>query len=469
MLVARRTFLRQAIATCDALTLVLALALSYWLRGPAVKANIGPVSSYFWMLWMIVPVWLVSLWFAGLYSSRTYRRIARIAAAVIRAQIVATLLLLSSMYMTKSVEVSRVLTQLFIIISFCTILAQKLVVHSILELLRRRSGFHRSRVLLVGSAYECTRYIELLDRHASMTANIVGLLVPTDEASSVLLTFPIIGRPIDLPKILSTTIVDEVVVLTRMWPALMKRIADACAIRGVVMRLMMDLPLASVGSWRADDYGDGVFFMSLTAVPHDLGSLAIKRALDVVGGIFGLTICMFAWLVYGWRLKREAGGSAFFRQIRVGTNGRRFVLYKFRTMYQDAEQRLSQLRSQNQMQGPIFKLENDPRVTATGRQLRSRHLDELPQFWNVFKGEMSLVGTRPPTEDEVREYDVHHHRRLSMKPGLTGLWQLNGNKGVNNFEDVVKLDCEYIEHWSLRRDLQIMMATIRKVFRADAW
>jgi lipopolysaccharide/colanic/teichoic acid biosynthesis glycosyltransferase len=121
------------------------------------------------------------------------------------------------------------------------------------------------------------------------------------------------------------------------------------------------------------------------------------------------------------------------------------------------------------MQGPMFKLEHDPRVTVTGHKLRRRHLDELPQFWNVLKGEMSLVGTRPPTEDEVREYEAHHHRRLSMKPGLTGLWQLNGNHGVRNFEDVVMLDCDYIEHWSLWRDLQILMATVKKVLRADAW
>jgi lipopolysaccharide/colanic/teichoic acid biosynthesis glycosyltransferase len=121
------------------------------------------------------------------------------------------------------------------------------------------------------------------------------------------------------------------------------------------------------------------------------------------------------------------------------------------------------------MHGPMFKLERDPRVTATGQRLRRRHLDELPQFWNVLKGEMSLVGTRPPTMDELREYDKHHHRRLSMKPGLTGLWQLNGNLGVSNFGDVVKLDCEYIEHWSLRRDLEIIVATIKKVFHGDAW
>jgi exopolysaccharide biosynthesis polyprenyl glycosylphosphotransferase len=469
MLVARQTFLRQAVVSCDGLTLIAALSTSYWLRGPAVKANIGPFSNYFWMLWMIVPAWLMSLWFAGLYRSGTYRHVTRLIAAVVRAQAIASLLLLSSMYITKSVEVSRVLTQLFIAVSFCAILLQKLALHAILERRRYHLGFHRPRVLLIGSDQDSACYTNLVDHHASMVGHVVGILTLFDEVTPLPSQVPIVGRPNDLPNILATMIVDEVVVLTRLWPALMERIATACAVRGVVMRLMMDVPPASVGAWRADDYGNGVFFLSLTAVPQDVLRLAIKRVLDVIGSTLGLIICAIAWLLYGWRLKRETGASAFFRQYRIGQNGRRFLLYKFRTMRHDAEERLTELRTQNEMHGPMFKLEHDPRVTATGQRLRRRHLDELPQFWNVLKGEMSLVGTRPPTEDEVCEYVTHHHRRLSMKPGLTGPWQLNGNRKVNSFEDVVKLDCEYIDHWSLRRDLQILMATVMKVFRADGW
>jgi exopolysaccharide biosynthesis polyprenyl glycosylphosphotransferase len=390
-------------------------------------------------------------------------------AAVIRAQITASLLLLSSMYMTKSVEVSRVLTQLFIAVSFCMILSQKLSLRALFEQRRHHSSFHRPRVLLVGNADDNARYIDLVDRHASMTAEVVGALTLGDQIGLPSIHPPIMGRPADLPDVLNKTIVDEVVILTRLWPALMERIAVTCAVRGVVMRLKMDVPLASIGAWRADDYGAGVFFLSLTAVPQDVIRLAIKRAIDVVGAVVGLAVCVVAWLVYGWRLRREAGASVLYRQYRIGQNGRRFALYKFRTMYHDAEQRLGELYALNQMQGPMFKLEVDPRVTATGEKLRRRHLDELPQFWNVLKGEMSLVGTRPPTVDEVVSYDAHHHRRLSMKPGLTGLWQLNGNHGISNFEEVVRLDCEYIDSWSLGRDWKILAATVKKVLRADAW
>jgi exopolysaccharide biosynthesis polyprenyl glycosylphosphotransferase len=468
MLVARQTFLRQLVAASDILTLLVALTASYWIRGPAVKAHIGAFSDYFWMLWVIVPVWLLSLWFAGLYRSETYHHITRLVAAVLRAQIAAGLLLLSSMYMTKSVEVSRVLTQLFIAISFCAILVQKLLLHAILERRRYRSTLHVPRVLLVGSAQDSARYIDLVERHASMAAQVVGVLTPADEEKPAIAGVAVMGRPSDLPEILATTVVDEVVVLTRLWPALMQRIAVVCSVRGLVMRLMMDVPRASVGAWRADDCGDGIFFLSLTAVPQDVVWLAIKRGLDMIGGAMGLLLCVMAYFVYGYRLKKESGASPFFKQRRVGHNGRRFTLYKFRTMYSDAESRQQELTNQNIMNGPMFKLRDDPRITPTGRELRKRHLDELPQFWNVLKGEMSLVGTRPPTEDETWQYASHHHRRLSMKPGLTGPWQLQGNENVSSFEQVVKLDCDYIDHWTLRKDFSILIATIRKIVRGDA-
>jgi lipopolysaccharide/colanic/teichoic acid biosynthesis glycosyltransferase len=138
-------------------------------------------------------------------------------------------------------------------------------------------------------------------------------------------------------------------------------------------------------------------------------------------------------------------------------------------MRADAEQLKAALGVRNEMNGPIFKLKDDPRVTVTGRKLRRRHLDELPQFWNVLKGEMSLVGTRPPTGDETVAYLEHHQRRLSIKPGLTGLWQLNGNGAVTDFEEVVKLDCEYIDNWSLWLDAKIVAKTITKVMRGDGW
>ncbi len=280
---------------------------------------------------------------------------------------------------------------------------------------------------------------------------------------------PVLGDSDELPMMLSHRVIDEVVVVTPLKRAELEALARQCATRGVVLRVLVDLPKVSIGSWHAEERAEGVYFLSLAAVPQSALAMLIKRLIDVAGAMVGLFLCGPLWCWYGPQLRRETGGSVLFRQHRVGRNGRRFTLYKFRTMRADAEELKAQLKAHNEMNGAIFKLKDDPRVTATGHRLRRRHLDEFPQFWNVLRGEMSLVGTRPPTEDEVSAYDEHHHRRLSMKPGLTGLWQLNGNGAVKNFEDVVKLDCEYIDNWSLWLDLKIMAGTMAKVMRGDAW
>ena len=151
--------------------------------------------------------------------------------------------------------------------------------------------------------------------------------------------------------------------------------------------------------------------------------------------------------------------------MRVGKNGRRFKIYKFRSMYMDAEERKKELMSQNEMEGLMFKMENDPRVTKVGKFIRKTSIDELPQFWNILKGEMSLVGTRPPTEDEFLQYEGYHRRRLNMTPGLTGLWQVSGRSDTKNFEEIVAMDVEYIDNWSLKEDIKILFKTVGVVLK----
>jgi lipopolysaccharide/colanic/teichoic acid biosynthesis glycosyltransferase len=180
-------------------------------------------------------------------------------------------------------------------------------------------------------------------------------------------------------------------------------------------------------------------------------------------------LCVVAYCLYARRIKAESGADVFFHQERVGRNGRQFTLFKFRTMYANAEQRLAELQGSNEMTGCVFKMRNDPRVTSVGRTLRRRYIDELPQFFNVLRGDMSLIGTRPPTPDEVARYLPCQRRRLSMKPGLTGLWQLSGNGKVNNFDQIVSLDCEYIDNWSLWLDVKILGKTVLKVVSGDGW
>src|SRR5699024_10666589 len=154
-------------------------------------------------------------------------------------------------------------------------------------------------------------------------------------------------------------------------------------------------------------------------------------------------------------------GPIFFRQTRVGKNGKVFEIYKFRSMYLDAEERKSELMEQNEMSGLMFKLENDPRIIkGIGRFIRRTSIDELPQFWNVLKGDMSLVGTRPPTVDEWEQYELHHRIRMATKPGITGMWQVSGRSDITDYEEVVRLDTEYIENWSIGLDIKILLKTV---------
>ncbi len=188
--------------------------------------------------------------------------------------------------------------------------------------------------------------------------------------------------------------------------------------------------------------------------------LLLKRVIDMAGGFVGLVITGILTVFLAPAIKLDSRGPVFFSQIRVGKNGRRFKIYKFRSMYEDAEARKDALMDNNAMSGPMFKMEKDPRVTRVGAFIRKTSLDEFPQFLNVLKGDMSLVGTRPPTEAEFEQYNEHYRRRVSMTPGLTGLWQVSGRSEITDFDEVVRLDLQYIDNWSIMLDIKILLQTV---------
>ncbi len=194
----------------------------------------------------------------------------------------------------------------------------------------------------------------------------------------------------------------------------------------------------------------------------------LKRLMDIVGSCAGLLITGIACIFVVPAIKIADPGPAFFSQIRVGKNGRRFRMYKFRSMYTDAEERKKELMAHNEMKGAMFKMKNDPRIIkGIGTFIRKTSIDELPQFWNVLKGDMSLVGTRPPTKEEYDSYEMRYLRRLSVRPGITGVWQTSGRNQVSDFEDVVRMDTEYINRWSLMLDIKLLFKTVQVVLAGD--
>lgn len=186
----------------------------------------------------------------------------------------------------------------------------------------------------------------------------------------------------------------------------------------------------------------------------------LKRCMDIAGSLVGLLLTGIAFIVFAPIIKIQSPGPVFYAQTRIGKNGRRFTFYKFRTMVVGADDMKKDLMEKNEMEGLMFKIEEDPRVFGVGKFMRKYSIDELPQFWNVLKGDMSLVGTRPPTEDEFEQYELHHKARLGIRPGLTGMWQVSGRSDIKDFEEIVALDTQYISNWSLGMDLRIILRTV---------
>jgi len=212
-----------------------------------------------------------------------------------------------------------------------------------------------------------------------------------------------------------------------------------------------------------DNYNN-TSMLSLSVGKLSIRGIIIKRIIDIIGSIVGLIISVPIIAITAIPLKLESPGPLFFKQQRVGLNGRYFYIYKLRSMYIDAEERKKELMAKNEMKGLMFKMTDDPRITKVGKFIRKTSIDELPQFLNVLKGEMSLVGTRPPTVDEYKQYETHHKRRLSMKPGITGLWQVSGRSSIEDFEDIIKLDVQYIDNWTIWQDIKILLKTVKVVF-----
>ena len=232
---------------------------------------------------------------------------------------------------------------------------------------------------------------------------------------------------------------------------------------GVDCHYNLEVPGMSGERGRIENFGDYTV-VTYTRFQSSYKRIVIKRVIDIAGGFVGMIITALFFPFVALAIKLDSPGPILFSQTRIGRNGRRFKIYKFRSMYLDAEERKKELEKQNEIQGLMFKMENDPRITKVGKFIRKTSIDELPQFYNVVKGDMSLVGTRPPTEDEFEKYNQYYRRRISMTPGLTGLWQVSGRSEIEDFDDVVKYDLKYIDSWSLLLDFKILLQTIKVVF-----
>jgi exopolysaccharide biosynthesis polyprenyl glycosylphosphotransferase len=235
---------------------------------------------------------------------------------------------------------------------------------------------------------------------------------------------------------------------------------------GITVHVNID-PFDHVIAHKTSETFAGLTVMTYSISEFDFHRLMIKRLLDIAGSLIGIVLTVLLLPFIAIAIKCDSSGPVFYKQKRVGLNGREFYLYKFRSMYVDADARKAELEEKNEIDGPMFKVTDDPRITKVGHFLRKSSLDELPQFYNILVGQMSLVGTRPPTLDEYAQYNLQYRRRLSIKPGLTGLWQVSGRSDITNFEDVLRLDLHYIDNWSLGLDIKILLQTLFVLFKQE--
>lgn len=283
---------------------------------------------------------------------------------------------------------------------------------------------------------------------------------------------PVVGNRESLTDYVCREWVDEVFVNLPFKEGLPPELRHELMEMGVVVHLTIAKSMSMKGQkHNVEDMGGYTVLTSSINTISWKESL-YKRTLDIIGGLVGCLLTAALTVFIAPAIYIKSPGPIFFSQVRVGKNGKKFRMYKFRSMYLDAEERKKEYLERNQVKdGLMFKLKDDPRIIGgekgIGSFIRRYSIDEFPQFYNVLKGEMSLVGTRPPTVDEWEKYDLHHRARMAIKPGITGLWQVSGRSEITDFEEVVKLDTEYIERWSIGLDLKILFKTIGTVFRKD--
>ncbi|MCL6582143.1 MAG: sugar transferase [bacterium] len=457
--------IKRAIMLVDVMILVFAYCVSISLRSAlfGIEGMHSPeFQNLIWILLvssLAVP-YIFSVW--GIYDFR-YKTFWQCANKIFFSHVINFMLITLIAYLFRISHFSRLIMVGFILISVSLQSLFRLVIKQRLSELRDR-GYNYRRTLIVGLSDVACRIISSIEQNVHWGLRVDGLIREDDEDDEgrfpLAGKYPILGSLVDLRDILMREVVDNVIFCTsrKSFTDLKEIILDIEAM-GIASHVAIANPAIRISSTFLGII-DGIPLITYSPIKLSPFDLMIKNLIDLVGGVIGGAIFLILYPIIGIAIKLDSPGPVLFKQKRMGENGRIFTLYKFRSMYQDAEQRKAELLARNQLQGAVFKIAEDPRITRVGKFLRKFSLDEWPQFINVLKREMSLIGTRPPTLDEVEKYDLWHKRRLSMKPGLTGLWQISGRNTITNFDDIVKLDLKYIDNWSVWYDLYILLKTL---------
>jgi exopolysaccharide biosynthesis polyprenyl glycosylphosphotransferase len=436
----------------------LAYALYPLLPLPRSFGVLHGLDLYLWLLLFIVPVWAILLQLGVTYRSYRLATLRREVWRLTRTVVLAGLSLFAFQALTKSDDISRPFLAGFLALDWILLVAFRLALRGLARWTRSR-GYNFRTVLIVGTGEKARALARRIVHNRHWGLRLMGHIAESGPAPDASIEDqPVLGAAADLPRILRERVVDEVLVaVDREQIPDMEGIFLHCEQVGVNARLAADFFPHLIAKVELEDF-DGVPLLTFTTTPRDALALAVKRGGDIAASILFLIVFSWLYLLIAIAIRATSRGPVFFRQERMGLYGRRFTFYKFRSMVADAEERRAEVAHLNELDGPVFKIKDDPRVTGVGRWLRKFSLDELPQIWNVLKGDMSLVGPRPPIPSEVEKYETWQRRRLSMRPGLTCLWQVSGRNEVD-FQQWMELDLAYIDHWSLGLDFKILLKT----------
>ena len=383
---------------------------------------------------------------------------------VLRFNVLMVLVVGFFLFMIQKAEVfSRLVMGYFLILDVLIVYGAHLLLK---KLMRSAFASERSvtKVMVIGYANQLEDLVGRLKGKLGFEYEIVSLGCLDDSVRPEKIAgIPVAGGGDSLLETCRQLPLDEVFIGSAEYPEEKKgRLIRGFEEMGVTCHYNLGIFDGTSTKGQVGNFGDFTV-VTYSAFHSSYKRQLIKRLMDIAGGLAGsaLTLVLMPFLAVA--IKLDSPGPVLFSQTRIGRNGRRFKIYKFRSMYADAEARKKELERENQVKGLMFKMENDPRVTKVGRFLRKTSLDEFPQFFNVLLGDMSLVGTRPPTEDEFEKYNLYYRRRISMTPGLTGMWQVSGRSDIDDFDEVVKLDLKYIDNWSLTLDLKILAKTVAVV------
>lgn len=445
----------------DIVVLQLAYTLSYWIRFQVEM----PYGNEMYERLAIV---LVMLDICVVFFYEPYKNILRrnnkqeLKIVIVNSSIIFVGLLVYMYAIKQSMIYSRQL--LFVYWGISIIL--EYIAHCALKIIIKKRMYHEKNlsvmIVVTTNSYaeECIREFAELPYREFIIKGVV--IIDEQRQGEMISGIPVVANASDFFEYVGCNVVDEVFIKGNTIES-----SEALAEDLLEMGITVHFNLIHVSELRTnrliEECGP---YMVLTSSMRIITprQLFLKRCMDIMGSLVGLVLMVIAFVIFAPIIKKQSPGPIFFTQIRVGKNGRKFKIYKFRSMDINAEERKQELLKFNEMDGLMFKMDDDPRIFPIGRIMRKFSVDELPQFWNILKGDMSLVGTRPPTEEEYKQYESRHCARLGIKSGLTGMWQVSGRSEITDFEEVVKLDTRYISNWTLGLDVKIILQTIKVVF-----